>query len=85
MTLPLGDARYSLAMVGSGEHPLVDQGNNRRSKRTQDPLFPWRSSTFPTLVFFHEERRYCKNGMVEGCLLLNQSTLLPLVGIIVKE
>ena len=149
MTLPSGDASNSLPMVGSGGHPLVDQGNNRHSKPggsnggtievvggggcakkklrrgeeggdvgcsnkfcrvagannidknivietaeplcamnirwIQDPLFPREVPLFQHLSSFTKNVDIARNGMVEGCLLLNQSTLLPLVGIIVKE
>ena len=51
----------------------------------QDPLFPRAVPLFQHLSSFTRNVDIARNGMVEGCLLSNQSTLLTLIGIIVKE
>ena len=50
-----------------------------------NPLFPRIVPLFQHLSSFTREVDISRNGMVEGCLLSNESTLLPLIGIIVKE
>ena len=51
----------------------------------KNPLFPRAVPLFQHLSSFTREFDIARNGMVEGCLISNQSTLLPLIGIIVKE
>ena len=50
-----------------------------------NPLFPRTVPLFQHLSSFIREVDIYWNSMVEGCLLSNESTLLPLIGIIVKE
>ena len=48
-------------------------------------FFPIAVPLFQHLSSSTREVDIARNGMVEGCFISNQSTLLPLIGIIVKE
>ena len=50
-----------------------------------NPFFPRTVPLFQHISSFTKGIDIARNGMVEGCLLPNKSTLLPLIGIIVKE